>query len=107
MTEIGWRTVTVEQRAALSLSDGCLCVTAGEEVREIPHEQIGTLLITSQQASVTSALLTESIERGIRVVCFPRDRKDRAVRDGRESDLGPRSEDRGVSENGIVRLSAA
>lgn len=68
MTEIGWRTVTVEQRAALSLSDGCLCVTAGEEVREIPLEQIGTLLITSQQASVTSALLTELIERGIRVV---------------------------------------
>lgn len=67
MIECGWRTVVVDSRADLSLSDECLRI-AGADEKQIPLDQIGTLLIHSQQATVTTALISALIEKGIRVV---------------------------------------
>lgn len=67
MVECGWRNVIVEQKATLSLSEGCLQVSGEQEVC-IPLHQIQSLIIGSLQVCVTAALIAELAEYGIRTV---------------------------------------
>ena len=67
MSAGGWRCAVVESAAALSLRDGFL-VIGGEQERELPLSQLGTLVIADARCSVSGRLLNELAARGVSVI---------------------------------------
>lgn len=63
----GWRRIVISQSARLSLSDNCLIIQQ-EETSRIPIEQIESLIIESQQVSLSSALMVELVANDVSVI---------------------------------------
>lgn len=64
---MSWRTVVITQRAKLDLKLGYL-VVRGETTVRIHLSEIGTLIVETTAASLTTALLCELIKRKVKVI---------------------------------------
>lgn len=63
----GWKTVVISRHCALSFTENCLHAE-GDLTLELPLEQIRILMIDSLQVTVSTYLLSELVQRGIKVV---------------------------------------
>lgn len=69
---MSWRNVLVSNPARLSLKNASLLVKQEEEIL-VPLEDISTIVVESEQATITSKLLDEIARRGIALyICDPK-----------------------------------
>ena len=60
MTDNGWRTVLIESKSELSVSDECLIIKSEGQTREIAINQIGSVVLCNHGTVLTTASLTAS-----------------------------------------------
>lgn len=64
---MSWRTVVISSRSKLDYHLGCL-VCRGDGTKRVHLSEIATLVIESTAVSMTSALLSELVRKGIKVI---------------------------------------
>ena len=64
---MSWRTVIISSRCKLDTKMGYL-VVRGEDVRRIFLDEIGTLIIENPAVALTGCLLSELMERKVKVI---------------------------------------
>lgn len=70
MQNTGWRTIIIDKHCELSLDDGCIKVVTDLDISFYALSQIRNLLLLSQQARISTALINELVERNIGcVIC--------------------------------------
>ena len=65
---MGWRSVIVTQHAKLSYTSHLMVVQTNDGINQIPIEDIELLLVSTTQAVITSALLSELAKREAKVI---------------------------------------
>ena len=65
---MGWRSVIVTQHAKLSYTSHLMVVQTNDGINQIPIEDIEVLLVSTTQAVITSALLSELAKREAKVI---------------------------------------
>lgn len=65
---MSWRTVVIAQRAKLDLKLGYLVVRAEEATNKINIDEISALIIENTAVSITGCLLSELVERKVKVI---------------------------------------
>ena len=65
---MGWRSVIVTQHAKLSYTSHLMVVQTNDGINQIPIEDIELLLVSTTQAVITSALLSELAKRVAKVI---------------------------------------
>lgn len=65
---MGWRSVIITQHAKLSYSARAMIVQTNDGVNQIPIDDINLLLISTTQAVITTALVSELIKQNIKII---------------------------------------
>lgn len=65
---MGWRSVIVTQHAKLSYTSHQMVVQTNDKISEVPIEDIQLLLVSTTQAVITTALLSELAEHEVKVI---------------------------------------
>ena len=65
---MGWRSVIITQHAKLSYTSHLMVVQTNDGINQIPIEDIELLLVSTTQAVITSALLSELAKREAKVI---------------------------------------
>lgn len=65
---MGWRTIIISQHAKLSYASRSLIVQTIDGISQIPLDDIGLLLVSTTQAVITSALISEMSKRQIKTI---------------------------------------
>lgn len=64
----GWKRIVINGNADLSRSDNCLLVIKGDEKNKTPVNQINSIIIESEQVTITSSLMIFLIENNVSVI---------------------------------------
>lgn len=67
MQNTGWRTIIIDKHCELSLEDGCIKVVTDLDISFYALSQIRNLLLLSQQARISTALINELVRNVISV----------------------------------------
>lgn len=67
MSSDGWRTVIISTPSTLTYCGGCLAI-AGDAEGRVPLSQVRTVLINTQQATMTARLISELNRENIRLI---------------------------------------
>lgn len=65
---MGWRSVIITQHAKLSYTSHLMVVQTNDGINQIPVDDIELLLVSTTQAVITSALLSELAKREVKVI---------------------------------------
>lgn len=65
---MGWRSVVISQHAKLSYSSHLMVVQTKDGISEVPVEDIELLLVSTNQAVITTALLSELAKQNAKVI---------------------------------------
>lgn len=65
---MGWRSVIVTQHAKLSYTSHLMVVQTNDGINQIPIDDIELLLVSTTQAVITTALLSELAKREVKVI---------------------------------------
>lgn len=68
MTDNGWRTILIESGDKLSLCNDCLIIQTGEDVKTVPVDQIGILIVDEEKLTFSTRLLIKLAEKNIKVI---------------------------------------
>ena len=68
MTNMGWRSIVISQHAKLSYTSRLMVVQTRDGVSQIPIEDIQLLLISTTQAVVTTALISELTKQNAKII---------------------------------------
>lgn len=65
---MGWRSVVISQHAKLSYTSHLMVVQTRDGINQVPIEDIQLLLVSTTQAVITTALLSELAEHNVKVI---------------------------------------
>lgn len=65
---MGWRSVIITQHAKLSYSAHMMRVQTGDGINQIPIEDIDLLLVSTTQAVISSALISELAHQNTKII---------------------------------------
>lgn len=65
---MGWRTVIIEDEAKLGLENGTVAIKRNDSVKNIPIDQVGTVVINSNRASLSARLISELAQSGVKMI---------------------------------------
>lgn len=68
MTNMGWRSVIISQHAKLSYSSNLMVVQTRDGISQVPIEDIQLLLISTTQAVITTALISELADQNTKII---------------------------------------
>lgn len=68
LTSLGWRSVVISQHAKLSYTSHLMVVQTRDGISEVPIEDIQLLLVSTNQAVITTALLSELAQNNTKVI---------------------------------------
>lgn len=66
---MGWRQVIITQHAKLTYSSHMMIVQTKDGINQIPISDINLLLISTSQAVITSALISELTKQNAKIIC--------------------------------------
>lgn len=68
MTILGWRSIIISQHAKLSYTSHLMVVQTKDGINQVPIEDIQLVLISTTQAVITTALISELSKQNVKVV---------------------------------------
>lgn len=72
MTKMSWRSVIISQHAKLSYSCGLMQVQTVDGISEVPISDIALLLVATNQAVITTGLISALSENNIKIIFVDR-----------------------------------
>ena len=65
---MGWRSIIITQHAKLSYSSRTMIVQTNDGINQIPIDDISLLLISTTQAVITTALISELSKKNVKKI---------------------------------------
>lgn len=65
---MGWRSIIITQHAKLSYSSRTMIVQTNDGINQIPIDDISLLLISTTQAVITTALISELSKKNVKII---------------------------------------
>jgi CRISPR-associated protein Cas1 len=65
---MGWRSVVVSQHAKMSYSSRNMIVQTMDGINQVPIEDIDLLLVSTTQAVITTALISELVKSQVKII---------------------------------------